>query len=179
MNFLRDTDAVYSVYLVFGIVGLITLFCNYYTESTRFKDKQQNFVFLLLAVLFSISVTFFNYRIIYILRDRFRGLALSSIINLFIIVEFIIAALGSAVVMQNWLLYLLNNFSISQLKKHRDTRKKTVPILTFLCIILVYSTVLFLFGYSGTLTLDSINQLNQIATGAYSNHHPFYHTLFL
>ncbi len=80
MNFLRDTDAVYSVYLVFGIVGLITLFCNYHTESTRFKDKQQNFVFLLLAVLFSISVTFFNYRIIYILRDRFRGLALSSII---------------------------------------------------------------------------------------------------
>ena len=25
MNFLRDTDAVYSVYLAFGIIGLITL----------------------------------------------------------------------------------------------------------------------------------------------------------
>ena len=71
MNFLRDTDAVYSVYLAFGIIGLITLLYNYLTGIIRFKDKRQKIFFLPLAVLFSISVSFSNYRIIYILRDLF------------------------------------------------------------------------------------------------------------
>ena len=179
MNFLRDTDAVYSVYLVFGIIGLITLFCNYYT-GIFFKDKRQKIYFLLLAVLFSVSVSFSNYRIIYILRERFEGLASPLVIELFIIGEFIIAAIGSGVIIRNLLLYILYNFKISQKNSDKEVGKKNKDcILTLFCITMVYLTVLFLFGYPGTLTLDSVNQLNQIAEGVYSNHHPFYHTIFI
>ena len=173
MNFLRDTDAVYSVYLAFGIIGLITLLYNYLTGIIRFKDKRQKIFFLPLAVLFSISVSFSNYRIIYILRERFEGLASSSVIELFIMGEFIIVAIGSGVIIR-----LLYNFKVSKKNSGKEVENKDC-LQTFFCITMVYLAVLFLFGYPGTLTLDSVNQLNQIAAGVYSNHHPFYHTIFI
>ena len=180
MNFLRDTDAVYSVYLVFGIVGLIAVFCNYNKGTVQFINKRQKIGFLILAVLFSASVIFSNYRIVYILRERFNGLATSSVIDLFIIGEFIIVVIGSAVLIRNYLIFLLFNFKSPQKISYGEARKTNPSwMLTVFCIILIYSSVLFLFGYPGTLTMDSVSQLNQIATGEYSNHYPFYHTILI
>ena len=52
-------------------------------------------------------------------------------------------------------------------------------ILTALFIAAVDCTVLFLAKYPGVLTEDSIWQIEQLLTGEYSNHHPFYHTMLI
>lgn len=39
--------------------------------------------------------------------------------------------------------------------------------------------ILFLCDYPGTLSTDSINQISQILSNSYSNHHPFYHTMII
>ncbi len=38
---------------------------------------------------------------------------------------------------------------------------------------------LFLCGYPGNITTDSLSQLNQILTGVYHNQHPYWHTQFI
>ena len=49
-------------------------------------------------------------------------------------------------------------------------------ILSALCIAVVDCAVLFLADYPGILTEDSISQIEQLLSGVYSNHHPYYHT---
>ncbi|MCR5502490.1 MAG: DUF6020 family protein [Lachnospiraceae bacterium] len=39
--------------------------------------------------------------------------------------------------------------------------------------------ILFTVAYPGYVTADAIDELDQFLTGAYSNHHPFYHALLL
>ncbi|MBR4575313.1 MAG: hypothetical protein IKO16_10405 [Lachnospiraceae bacterium] len=51
--------------------------------------------------------------------------------------------------------------------------------LPFILILLSYLTVYFLSYYPGLMSLDSIDQIDQIFTGRYSNHQPFYHTLMI
>ena len=49
----------------------------------------------------------------------------------------------------------------------------------FLAVFLLQMNYLLFCRFPGGLQYDSINQLTQVVTGNYSNHHPIYHTLWL
>lgn len=51
--------------------------------------------------------------------------------------------------------------------------------LAFLAVFLLQMNYLLFCRFPGGLQYDSINQLTQVVTGQYSNHHPIYHTLWL
>lgn len=59
------------------------------------------------------------------------------------------------------------SFSISK-PNYRDLIIFLIPFIIFLAYLYVYNP--------GVLTYDSFNQLHQIATGHFSNWHPFFHT---
>lgn len=59
------------------------------------------------------------------------------------------------------------SFSISK-PNYRDLIIFLIPFIIFLAYLYVYNP--------GVLTYDSFNQLHQIATGNFSNWHPFFHT---
>ena len=63
-----------------------------------------------------------------------------------------------------------------------DVRQKSSVLyflIPFIIISAVYLPVYFLSYYPGLLSLDSIDQIDQLFTGVYSNHQPFYHTLLI
>ncbi len=49
----------------------------------------------------------------------------------------------------------------------------------FLAVFLLQMNYLLFCRFPGGLQYDSINQLTQVVTGHYSNHHPIYHTIWL
>lgn len=57
-------------------------------------------------------------------------------------------------------------------KNHGFTYK---DLIIFLIPVIIFSLYLYIYN-PGILTFDSFNQLHQIATGEYTNWHPFFHT---
>ena len=53
---------------------------------------------------------------------------------------------------------------------------KRLLVFSWLVLASLYLAALFLVFYPGLYTVDSIDQIEQILSGTYTNHHPFYHT---
>lgn len=56
------------------------------------------------------------------------------------------------------------------------TYEKAVFWFSFLLIAGIYSLILFLCYYPGTINYDGLKQIWQVLSNAYDNRHPFYHT---
>ncbi len=56
---------------------------------------------------------------------------------------------------------------------------KNVFIISFSVFFIIYFFVFLQCQYPANLSPDSVDQLTQIVTGKYSNHHPFYHTMLI
>lgn len=77
------------------------------------------------------------------------------------------------------------NLLFSLLDKNARPKKTGEPyswkIFAFICTLCLaaYCAYLFLGSVPGHLTVDSFMQLDQIHTGKYVNHHPFWHTMLI
>ncbi len=66
------------------------------------------------------------------------------------------------------------------LRKAENTVDPRVAFaVSFGLLVVTRLIVLFSCQYPGELTPDSISQMNQLLSGNYSNHHPFYHTMVI
>lgn len=64
----------------------------------------------------------------------------------------------------------------------RDVNKMPSLLVFFIpfAVITVFNIImLFACKFPGSLTTDSILQINQFMSGGYTNHHPFYHTIVI
>ncbi len=65
-------------------------------------------------------------------------------------------------------------------KKKKDMQQELWwSRMGFLAVFLLQMNYLLFCRFPGGLQYDSINQLTQVVTGNYSNHHPIYHTIWL
>ena len=82
-----------------------------------------------------------------------------------------------------WNLLLVLGSSEDAIRKLLFSGKAASPKSVFFfsasIIALIDGTVLFAAKYPGLLTEDSVSQIEQLMTGVYSNHHPFYHTIII
>lgn len=74
-----------------------------------------------------------------------------------------------------WLYWKMRAASHANPKASRESEKR-VFLLGWLILALVYLAAMFLSFYPGLFTSDSIDQMTQIQTGRYTNHHPFYNS---
>lgn len=164
MTLLIRTDSYYSNYLFIGLLCL--LFCKK-NDLTK-REKKITYIF---SFIISFFVVISNYRLCF-------NISSGKIHTIFIATILLIT--GSFVFFN-----LLSSFfcSINKIKiylfKDYDASYKKVFILTFICIAFVDLFVLFFAKYPGELSYDSIQQINQIETGIYSNHHPYWHTIVI
>lgn len=91
-------------------------------------------------------------------------------------VFFVSIALSTAAILfeVNRLLLKLEFKSLSLKKQNRVGR-----FFIFIFFILLCWLPYFLSYYPGSLSIDSIEQLSQIVSNAYTNHHPFIHTMLI
>ncbi|MGI6680526.1 MAG: hypothetical protein ACOX3T_03440 [Bdellovibrionota bacterium] len=64
-------------------------------------------------------------------------------------------------------------------KSENVAKPLKVFLISFLSMVILNLSILFLCEFPGNLSLDSIDQLGQILKGYYTNHHPFYHTMII
>lgn len=162
--FLVKADSYYSPYFVLAVVAII-----HRTVSICKNKKSQNNHKILLSIfsiVLSLTVVLANYSLFHsIVSHAYRIIA---IIEVFF---------GGIVVFRECII-TITEFNI----KNRTfilKNEKLFFLSLWLIIIFVDMFIFYTAQYPGVFTPDSIDQVRQILTGVYTNHHPFYHTMII
>lgn len=147
------------------IMGIIGLFAYYFDKKNNGRvTLWQNILICLFSFLFSIA-------------SVLSGLT-SSAVQMPIIV--MLSSLGAFFSAYSVIHAILTCEKSKLNTEHGLTFKPWVVfIFCFSLTAVIYLIVLFTAFYPGNLTPDSISQVEQILTGNYSNHHPYYHTVVI
>lgn len=164
---LIKTDSIYVAYLFVAVASMSCLFQNYkrIAKIGYSKNKTDNLVTGILAFLFACMITFSNYKIWY------AGSLFNKGINLLFFL------IGGFFAFGNILYCILLSKTALSFKQERSYKPLNVFFVTFGIIAVINTLVLFLCNYPGVLTVDSLDEMQQLTTNVYSNHHPFYYTL--
>jgi hypothetical protein len=177
--FQTNTDSYYSVYLICGILGLVSLYDNF--ARKRFPDtKREMAVFLVCAVLFSMMLIAANYDHEYrILDQRSRISVLFDKIR--IIIDFFMLLVGGISMAWNTFIFLYDNFERRSaiITRKENRRVNRIAVFSFLSFCFINMMNLFLCNYPCIMSPDSRGQITQIMTHTYNNHHPFWHTMLI
>lgn len=162
---LKDTDSYYSVYLLCAFAGAFCFFDN--CKNNRMVSKKKTVVISIAAVIFSALVVLANYAL-------FFPLSSTNILNI------PLCLLGGFFVGSQVLVFACNVFPFkADCAQIANKRKHPLRffLITFGIIAVIDLLYLLFYTYPGVVSVDSINQLNQVFTGTYTNHHPFWHTI--
>ena len=165
LSILTKTDSYFSVYLLIAIVSIVSIAKN---KTTKIHHSWLDYAF---STFFSLLVTLANYQVFTQQAEK------QGIYTLLAICYAFTTFICGYIVFQN----ILPIFKTLTIKTNK--RKTYSPLRTFFICLLVFfvidSAILFLCCYPGSLTPDSIDEIGQILSGNYSNHHPFYYTILI
>ena len=162
LTFLLDADSFLSPYLLCALAGAMAMTAN--RERKRPLSRRESVCSLIFASLFALSVLLGNYEL-----TGFSNLP-----------KICILLLGGWIIARQVLLAALR-LEIPPAAGPLSAGKKPQWIFgaIFISLSLVYLLALFLCYRPGILSPDSIEQVRQIQTGIYTNHHPFWHTMII
>ncbi len=159
---LAGTDSEYSVYVLCALTGVLCLGLNRGREAAL---SEMPLLGLAAASFgFSLMVALANYHLI---PGSILGLLKAGVL-----------VLGGSLTVWNILGYFWGNFPKAAVPEGRN-RGVFVFLLSFFAILAVSLGYHHVINYPGTISPDSIEQLNQILTGKYNNINPFYHTILM
>lgn len=169
LSCLVETKAYYSVYILCALIGAIGVYtCYQWRENIT---RRERWIALLFAFFFSGMVTLGNYPIYTNMEYGYMKTATTA--GIFF---------GAAVTGYHILLFMHHAILRKELltcKKAGREKGRYVFILTFVLSVGFTGIYWYFTGYPGNLSVDSLNQISQIQSGVYSNHHPFWHTMII
>ena len=171
---LKNTDSVYSIYLFCAGSGLISVYFNELHKINKFENKNHNILAIFFSILIGIEISAANWRIFYNGIKHIPGM----VKGIGFILENIVMIAITACIFFNIILSLNYIVDYFQARKEKIISKKE-RAFCFLIIVISDLIWMILYNYPTMLTVDSMNQLQQIMTGSYSNHHPYYYTRFI
>lgn len=176
------SDGGYFAYSLIILISLICLGKNYRNDAFEPREKSERFAISLswlFAFMFTMMVMLANYHIWE--NQSFPDGFNNRFKVLFSLMICIILFGGGLVTFLNIFRFLVLYIDkITWKPKKNDITSKSAIITFWICFIFIISTrfiVLFLCHYPGVIISDTLNQVKQITTGIYNNHHPFYHTM--
>ena len=163
---LTGTDAYYSVYVICAMISAIGAY-----DCIRYNTKLSREAFWMIiisSILFSSAVTMANYRLFTPLRSHVPGTLSSWLAGV-------------------WISYYILRFILKHVEKKPQKKaeirtlkgKRKAFWIPFSLAMIMNSLYLFCVAYPGNLTPDSIDQMTQLITNEYRNHHPFWHTVVI
>ena len=172
---LLESSAYYVVYLLLIVAAFLCLYTNHHFQSADESNKS-NTLETVFSILFSLMIALSNYSIWAISEIPMEYGSRFRFIHCFVLV--VIFFLGGYITFRN--IFHTLSLHLEKTVWNTDARQLSRPRIafwfSFLTIIITRILVLHFGLYPGNLTPDSVNQINQILSGSYSNHHPFYHT---
>lgn len=178
--FLKNSDAYFSPYLLVGAAGI---FCAFFRDP-ELQDSLSpgNRFAVVLSGLFSLAVAAANYKLF--TKPAFSEVSGSVSLIVYSTVALILCLAGGFLAAWNILQLVRERknrswkvFTSPQISEPRSPA--AVFFVTTLILIAIDCSILFLAKYPGLLTEDSISQIEQLMSGVYSNHHPYYHTMMI
>lgn len=173
ITFLIGTDSYYSIYVLIGIIGFVSLFSIKKDTDQYIRSKKNKIATHIFSSFFSMAVVLANYKLVSFMRN---GGVLNIAVGVF---DILMLLVGGFFVAFN-VLGLVNSLIC---KKPKEYKKKMTPAKIFwLCFVsfsIINLIILMACYFPGNLSYDSINEINQMYSGVYSNHHPFYFTIFV
>lgn len=165
ISFLKDGDSFYEPIIVVYATALFSLFVNI-KKNNPITNKLDLIITYIFAIGLSLCTLLANYTLYLDVVPKSYGLLFA--IGLLV---------GGVFIWREILLFVYSNkISIRNSSLRTKYSNKRVFLFSFITMSIVHLALLFLTQYPGVLFYDSINQLNQINSGVYSNHHPFYYT---
>lgn len=156
------SKAYASVYVLIAAAGLYCIHWNY-VNRPKAPEGWRKLLLAVFAGLFSFCSVLANYELYYAFRLEFGSISL----------------VGGFLLMWEILLYACCHIPL----KTQAWEKQTSPTRVFFTAFAIMAAIdlffLFVLEYPGTLTPDSISQMNQLMSGSYSNHHPYWHTVVI
>ena len=160
---LSVTDTYYSVYLLCGMLGLLSLYDNYKTGHT--SPSEHRWVLWSCSAWFALAVVMANFALFE---------PLSVLQNLFEAICCFAGGLCVGNAILTCMLYRLPLRSESGRRNHTGR----IFLLVFGSIAAIDLLYLFFSAYPGILTTDSVTTIRQLmGDEAYNNTMPFWHTL--
>ncbi len=157
------SDAYFSPYFCILALAVICLFLNYGLPITLTRKKKG--IVLGFSGLLSIMIACANYP----LWER------GGFVNVVLCVVFLI---GLFCAWGNILIWIVMHMDRLLWKPTTSKYKPSYVFwITFIIIVGIDISILFLCKYPGILSADSMSQMKQLTNNVYSNHHPFWHTL--
>lgn len=165
MVLLSKTESYYCNYVFIGAIGIISILAKKESSSAARSVLCEN----LLPTVLALAVAIANYKL-YSHMDNI----------LFSVVKFTAILVCGYITFSSIMTLAVAKTTGFVWRRFNYTFK---PVAIFgvsaVGLTVVYSLVWFLGFYPGVLTPDSLNQMNQIFTGAYTNHHPYYYTMLI
>lgn len=170
------TDSYYSIYILISILSILALYYNHRHSKLTSKTDYA------LSALFAIMVTAANY---VLFENMFDIGGIWRIVYIFIL----ILSVFCGTITFSHLITFLKSFTIptrsTKALAKKSNKKVPQPLRAyqffFICFLIIFivDIIVFFICYPGTLTPDSMNEVGQIVTNTYSNHHPVYFTLLI
>ena len=161
---LFNCDSWYINYLMIFIAALFCFVANAKNENAIKKslNKKNKITVAIFTLVFTGIITFSN-------------------IKMWDLKNLVILTLGGLSTFYNIFVYTVFNIKTFQWKEDENTanNSKKIFFVCLLILLLVRMLVLILCMWPGFISGDSVDQINQMLTGNYSDHHPVYHTQFM
>ena len=178
---LINTDAYYVNYALLSVVVGICIYMNIRADDFLFSKsngKYYDLIIYLSAALFSLMIACSNYRMwAYATIPRDYGEVFKWIYNTLVTMPLFLGGFFAF----GHVFYAINS-NIKRLFWNKCEKHYSPLIvfgITFVVLVLTRWLVLYFCLYPGNLTPDSMQQMKQVMTARYSNHHPFYHTIMI
>lgn len=166
---LKNTDSYYLPYVIIGLLGSFSLLQKRFTPGLLEK---------IFTIIYSLMIYIANYNLFW--NNQLTNP--NQLLN-------IAFGIGKSAIFFYAAYYLISNILsyIYYLMEHRKDKKENKEDLSTQKIFfhsLIVLTVLDLFilifaKYPGNISPDSINQIEQIKNGVFTNHHPYFHTIII
>lgn len=179
---LINTDAYFVDYAFLMIVTAICCYKNCKAKEFLFGKNHKKYyevLIYLFAALFSCMVSLANYRVwVYIPVPADYGFWYKAFLCLLVT---IVLFAGSFIAFWNIFNAVFSNLRKLLWKRREKDRINpyVIFLVSFVLLVLTRWIVLHYCQYPGELSPDSISQMEQLMSGTYSNHHPFYHTMVI
>ncbi len=172
---LLDTDAYYAPYLL-GIVAAVATGIYNICEKNEYAklSRVEKVLTVVFSLLFALMISAANYRVWLTGFENGLFRVMCGAVNLIAVFGAVFISFFNIFVFLDYKKECLTFSGAVSFQKSRRYFAATFAVITIIDV-----AVLLLAKYPGLMTYDSVNQLNQIFAGEYSNHHPFYHTLII
>lgn len=167
--FLVRSDSMFEPYLLIAAAGM--MLWSYHRGENLPEGKWDRLAACILSGLLSFAVALANYKLFPVAFSSFYGMVLFLLVLGFVL-------LGGYYLFRQIFHGIYRN-ARSNGAEVRQVPGKWAFLAAAGSIFVVDGVFLFGCQYPGILSIDSADQLRQIISGVYDNHHPYYHTVLI